>query len=114
MHTELDLLIILFPFAAVLISSIFFLIFQIFLDKSYLFNLVISFFIVLFLMLTQVFKLNFLITIKEIFYIIFSFMCSFYLFTCLIQSQISSIQLTLLRIINSFKKITKKKNIRNI
>ena len=36
-------------------------------------------------------------------------MCSFYLFTCLIQSQISSIQLTLLRIINSFKKINKKK-----
>ena len=119
MHTELKILIILLPFAAVLISSIFFLIFQIFLDKSYLFNLVISFFIVLFLILTQVFKLNFLITIKEIFYIIFSFMCSFYLFTCLIQSQISSIQLTLLRIINSFKKITKKKileiyNVNNI
>lgn len=109
MHTELKILIILLPFAAVLISSIFFIIFQMLLNKSYLFNLIISFFIVLFLILIQILKINFFITIKEIFYIIFSFTCSFYLFTCLIQSQISSIQLTLLRIIDTFTKINKKK-----
>ena len=51
MLTKFNLLIVFLPFVSVFISSILFLIFQTFSSKNYLLNLMISFFILFFLIL---------------------------------------------------------------
>jgi len=119
MLTKFNLLIVFLPFVSVFISSILFLIFQTFSSKNYLLNLIISFFILFFLILFVTYKTSSNITDREIFYLIFSYVCAFYLFMCLIQSQISSLQLTILRIIYLYpgiskKEILKKYNANNI
>ena len=108
MLTKFNILIILLPFLSVFISSILFLIFQIFNNKNYLFNLLVSFFIVLFIFLFTIYNISYKISEIEIFYLIFSYICSFYLFVCLVQSQISSLQLTILRMIYLYPNINKK------
>ena len=108
MLTKFNILIILLPFLSVFISSILFLIFQIFNNKNYLFNLLVSFFIVLLIFLFTIYNISYKISEIEIFYLIFSYICSFYLFVCLVQSQISSLQLTILRMIYLYPNINKK------
>ncbi len=119
MLTKLNIIVILLPFFSVFISSILFLIFQIFSNKNYLLNLIISFLTIFSLILVITYKISTSINDKEVFYLIFTYMCTFYLFMCLIQSQVSSLQLTILRMIYLYpgiskKKILKKYNANNI
>ena len=119
MLTKLNIIVILLPFFSVFISSILFLIFQIFSNKNYLLNLIISFLTIFSLILIITYKISSSISDKEVFYLIFTFMCTFYLFMCLIQSQVSSLQLTILRMIYLYpgiskKEILKKYNANNI
>ena len=119
MLTKLNIIVILLPFFSVFISSIIFLIFQIFSNKNYLLNLIISFLTIFSLILIITYKISSSINDKEVFYLIFTYMCTFYLFMCLIQSQVSSLQLTILRMIYLYpgiskKEILKKYNANNI
>ena len=119
MLTKLNIIVILLPFFSVFISSILFLIFQIFSNKNYLLNLIISFLTIFSLILVITYKISSSINDKEVFYLIFTYMCTFYLFMCLIQSQVSSLQLTILRMIYLYpgiskKEILKKYNANNI
>ena len=119
MLTKLNIIVILLPFFSVFISSILFLIFQIFSNKNYLLNLIISFLTIFSLILVITYKISSSINDKEVFYLIFTYMCTFYLFMCLIQSQVSSLQLTILRMIHLYpgiskKEILKKYNANNI
>ena len=119
MLTKLNILVIFLPFMFVFVSSILFLIFQIFSNKNYLLNLTVSFFIMFCLILVITYKVSSNITDREVFYLIFTYICTFYLFTCLIQSQISSLQLTILRMIYLYpgvskREILKKYNANNI
>ena len=119
MLTKLNIIVILLPFFSVFISSILFLIFQIFSNKNYLLNLIISFLTIFSLILIITYKISSSINDKEVFYLIFTYMCTFYLFMCLIQSQVSSLQLTILRMIYLYpgiskKEILKKYNANNI
>jgi len=119
MLTKLNIIVILLPFFSVFISSILFLIFQIFSNKNYLLNLIISFLTIFSLILVITYKISSSISDKEVFYLIFTYMCTFYLFMCLIQSQVSSLQLTILRMIYLYpgiskKEILKKYNVNNI
>jgi hypothetical protein len=119
MLTKLNILVIFLPFLSVFISSILFLIFQKISNKNYLLNLIVSFFVIFFLILIVTYKINSNISDKEVFYLIFTYICFFWLFLCLIQSQVSSLQLTILRMIYLYpginkKQILKKYNINNI
>ena len=119
MLTKLHIYIIFLPFISVLVSSILFLFFQLFSNKNYLSNLIISFFAIFFLILIIIYKLSPYLNDQVIFYLIFSYLCSYYIFMCLIQAPISSLQLTLLRIIYlnpgiSRKEILKKYNSKHI
>ena len=119
MLTELNIVVIFLPFLSVFISSILFLIFQKISNKNYLLNLIVSFFIIFFLILIVTYKINSNISDKEVFYLIFTYICFFWLFLCLIQSQVSSLQLTILRMIYLYpginkKQILKKYNINSI
>ena len=119
MLTKLNILVIFLPFLSVFISSILFLIFQKISNKNYLLNLIVSFFVIFFLILIVTYKINSNISDKEVFYLIFTYICFFWLFLCLIQSQVSSLQLTILRMIYlhpgiNKKQILKKYNINNI
>ena len=109
MLTKLPIYIIFLPFISVLVSSILFLFFQLFSNKNYLSNLIISFFVIFFLILIIIYKLSPNLNDQEIFYLIFAYLCSSYIFMCLIQAPISSLQLTLLRIIYSNPGISRKK-----
>ena len=119
MLTKLNIVVIFLPFLSVFVSSILFLIFQKISNKNYLLNLIVSFFIIFFLILIVTYKINSNISDKEVFYLIFTYICFFWLFLCLIQSQVSSLQLTILRMIYLYpginkKQILKKYNINNI
>ena len=108
MLTKLNIIVIFLPFLSVFVSSILFLIFQIFSNKNYLLNLIVSFLIMFFLILVITYKFSSNITDREIFYLIFTYICAFYLFMCLIQSQVSSLQLTILRMIYLYPGISKR------
>ena len=115
MLTKLNIYIIFLPFFLVLLSSILFMFFQIFVSKNYLSNLIISFFLIFFLVLIVIYKLGPALTDQQIFYLIFAYLCSSFIFMCIIQAPISSLQLTILRLIYlnpgiSRKKILKKYN----
>ena len=99
MLTKLHIYIIFLPFISVLLLSILFLFFQLFSNKNYLPNLIISFFVIFFLTLIIIYKLSPNLNDQEIFYLIFAYLCNSYIFMCFIQAPISSLQLTLLRII---------------
>ena len=119
MLTKLNIVVVFLPFLSVFISSILFLIFQKISNKNYLLNLIVSFFVIFFLILIVTYKINSNISDKEVFYLIFTYICFFWLFLCLIQSQVSSLQLTILRMIYLYpginkKQILKKYNINNI
>ena len=119
MLTKLNIVVVFLPFLSVFISSILFLIFQKISNKNYLLNLIVSFFVIFFLILIVTYKINSNISDKEVFYLIFTYICFFWLFLCLIQSQVSSLQLTILRMIYLYpginkKQILKKYNINSI
>ena len=84
-----------------------------------LFQSFFTFFLFLTLILIIIYKLSPYLNDQVIFYLIFSYLCSYYIFMCLIQAPISSLQLTLLRIIYlnpgiSRKEILKKYNSKHI
>jgi len=108
MLTKLNIIVIFLPFLSVFVSSILFLIFQKISNKNYLLNLIVSFLIMFFLILVITYKFSSNITDREIFYLIFTYICAFYLFMCLIQSQVSSLQLTILRMIYLYPGISKR------
>ena len=99
MLTKFHIYIIFLPFVSVLLLNIFFLFFQLFSNKNYLPNLIISFFVIFFLTLIIIYKLSPNLNDQEIFYLIFAYLCNSFIFMCFIQAPISSLQLTLLRII---------------
>jgi len=109
MLTKLPIYVIFLPFVFVLLSSILFLFFQFASNKKYLSNLIISFFIILLLNLIIIFKYNQYLNHQQIFYLIFAYLCNSFIFMCLIQTPISSLQLTILRIIRTNPGINKKK-----
>ena len=112
MLTKLHIYIIFFPFISIFLSSILFFFFQLFLNKKYLLNLVISFFLISFSILFIIYKLSPNLSDQQIFYIIFAYLCNSYIFVTLIQMPISSLQLTLLRIIRLNPGISRKKIIK--
>ena len=119
MLTKINICIIFLPFFSVLLLGMLFLLFQIFSNKNYLSNLVVSFFLIFFLVLIVIYKINSGLTDQQIFYLIFAYLCSSFIFMCIIQAPISSIQLTMLRMIYlnpgiNRKEILKKFNSRNI
>ena len=72
-----------------------------------------------FLILSIIYKLSSSLNDQEIFYLIFAYLCSSYIFMCFIQTPISSLQLTILRMIYlnpgiSKKEILKKYNLNHI
>ena len=112
MLTKLPIYIIFFPFILILLSSILFLFFQFFSNKKYFSNLIISFFLIFVLILIIIFKFNQNLSDQQIFYLIFAYLCNSFIFMCLIQTPISSLQLTILKIIYSNPGISRKKIIK--
>ena len=112
MHTKLPIYIIFLPFITILLSSILFLFFQFLSNKKYLSNLIISFFFIFLLILIIIYKFSHNLNDQQIFYIIFAYLCNSFIFMCLIQTPISSLQLTILRIIYSNPGISRKKIIK--
>ena len=109
MLTKLNIYIIFLPFISVLLSSILFLFFQIFFNKKYLLNLLVSLLLAFIFILTTIYLLFSYLTDQQIFYLIFAHLCNSYIFMSLIQLPISSLQLTILRMIDLNPGITKKK-----
>ena len=119
MLTKLPIYIIFLPFISILFSSSLFLFFQFFSNKKYLLNLIISFFLIFVLILIIIFEFSQNLSDQQIFYLIFAYLCNSFIFMCLIQTLISSLQLTILRIIYlnpgiSRKGIIKKYNSKHI
>ncbi len=119
MLTKLPIYIIFLPFISILFSSSLFLFFQFFSNKKYLLNLIISFFLIFVLILIIIFEFSQNLSDQQIFYLIFAYLCNSFIFMCLIQAPISSLQLTILRIIYlnpgiSRKEIIKKYNSKHI
>ena len=119
MLAKLPIYIIFLPFISILLSSILFLFFQFFSNKKYLSNLIISFFLIFVLILIIIFEFSQNLSEQQIFYLIFAYLCNSFIFMCLIQTLISSLQLTILRIIYlnpgiSRKEIIKKYNSKHI
>ena len=112
MPTKLHIYIIFLPFISIFLSSILFLFFQLFSNKKYLLNLLISFFLISLSILFIIYKLSPNLSDQQIFYIIFAYLCNSYIFVTLIQMPISSLQLTLLRIICLNPGISRKKIIK--
>ena len=109
MLTKLDIYIIFLPFISVLFSSILFLFLQIFFNKKYFLNLLISLFLGFIFILIIIYLLFSYLTDEQIFYIVFAHLCNSYIFMSLIQLVVSSLQLTILRMIDLNSGITKKK-----
>jgi len=109
MLTKLSTYILFLPFVSVLFTSIVFLFLQFFSNKKYLPNLIISFFIIFVLNLIIIYKFNQYLNHQQVFYLIFAYLCNSFIFMCLIQTPISSLQLTLLRLVRSNPGINKKK-----
>ena len=109
MLTKLSTYILFLPFVSVLFTSIVFLFLQFFSNKKYLPNLIISFFIIFVLNLIIIYKFNQYVNHQQVFYLIFAYLCNSFIFMCLIQTPISSLQLTLLRLVRSNPGINKKK-----
>jgi len=119
MLAKLPIYIIFLPFISILFSSSLFLFFQFFSNKKYLSNLIISFFLIFVLILIIIFEFSQNLSDQQIFYLIFAYLCNSFIFICLIQTPISSLQLTILRIIYlnpgiSRKEIIKKYNSKHI
>ena len=119
MLTKLPIYIIFLPFVSILLSSILFLFLQFLSNKKYLSNLIISFFVIFVLILIIIYEFGQNLNNQQIFYLIFAYLCNSFIFICLIQTPISSLQLTLLRMIHlnpgiSRKKIIKKYNSNNV
>ena len=119
MLTKLPIYIIFLPFISILFSSSLFLFFQFFSNKKYLLNLIISFFLIFVLILIIIFEFSQNLSEQQIFYLIFAYLCNSFIFMCLIQTLISSLQLAILRIIYlnpgiSRKEIIKKYNSKHI
>jgi len=119
MLAKLPIYIIFLPFISILLSSILFLFFQFFSNKKYLSNLIISFFLIFVLILIIIFEFSQNLSEQQIFYLIFAYLCNSFIFICLIQTPISSLQLAILRIIYlspgiSRKEIIKKYNSKHI
>ena len=112
MLTKLPIYIIFLPFVSILLSSILFLFLQFFSNKKYLSNLIISFFLIFVLTLIIIYEFDQNLSSQQIFYLIFAYLCNSFIFMCLIQTPISSLQLTLLRIIYSNPGISRKKIIK--
>ena len=108
MLTELNNYIIFLPFISVFLSSILFLLVQLLFSKKYLLNLLISLFFS-FLFILSIIYISFdNLTNQQIFYLIFSYLCVSFIFMSLIQLAISSLQLTILRMIDLNPGISKK------
>ena len=119
MLTKLNVYIIFLPFVSVFLSSILFLFFQIFFNKKYLLNLLTSLVLAFIFILIIIYVLFTYLTVQQIFYLVFAHLCNSFIFMSLIQLRISSMQLTILRMIDlnpgiSKKKILKKYNSNHI
>jgi len=112
MLTKLPIYIIFLPFVSIFLSSILFLFFQFFSNKKYLSNLIISFFLIFLLILIIIYKFSQNLSEQQIFYLIFAYLCNSFIFMSLIQTSISSLQLTILRMIYSNPGISRKKIIK--
>ena len=112
MLIKLPIYIIFLPFISILLSSTLFLFFQFFSNKKYLSNLIISFFLIFLLILIIIYKFSQNLSDQQIFYLIFAYLCNSFIFMCLIQAPISSLQLTILRMIYSNPGISRKKIIK--
>ena len=112
MLTKLPICIIFLPIVSILLSSILFLFLQFLSNKKYLSNLIISFFVIFVLILIIIYEFGQNLNNQQIFYLIFAYLCNSFIFICLIQTPISSLQLTLLRMIHLNPGISRKKIIK--
>ena len=110
--SKLNIYIIFLPFISILLSSILFLFFQIFLKKKYFINLMISLIFIFFLIIFFIYKLNPNLSDHQIFYIIFAYLCNSFIFMHLVQACVSSLQLTILKMIYLNPGISKKEIIK--
>ena len=109
---KLNIYIIFLPFISILLSSILFLFFQIFLKKKYFINLMISLIFIFFLIIFFIYELYPNLNDHQIFYIIFAYLCNSFIFMNLVQACVSSLQLTILKIIYLNPGISKKEIIK--
>ncbi len=107
MLTKINIYIIFLPFVSVLVSSIIFLFLQILFNKKYMLNLLISLALALIFILIIIYLLFADINVHQIFYLIFVHLCNSFIFMSLVQLAISSLQLTILRIVYLNPGITK-------
>ena len=109
---KLYIYIIFLPFISILFSSILFSFFQFFFKKKYFINLMISLIFIFFFIMFFIYKLNFNLSDHQIFYIIFAYLCNSFIFMHLVQACVSSLQLTILKIIYLNPGISKKEIIK--
>ena len=109
MLTKLTNYIIFLPFFSVFLSGILFLFTQLLSSKKYLLNLLISLLFSFLFVLTIIYISFDNLTNQQVFYLIFSYLCVSFIFMSLIQLAISSLQLTILRMIDLNPGISKKK-----
>ena len=100
--------IIFLPFFSIILAFLLFLVFQIFLKNKYFTNLIISLILIFFLNTFFIYKFNFNLTEQKFFYIMFAYLCNAFIFINLIQACVSSIQLTILKIVYLNPGISKK------
>ena len=109
---KLNIYIIFLPFISILLSSIIFLFFQIFLKKKYFINLMTSLIFIFFLIIFFIYKLFPNLNDHQIFYIIFAYLCNSFIFMNFVQGCVSSLQFTILKIIYLNPGISKKEIIK--
>ena len=106
---ELNIFIILLPFIAIFFASILLYFFQNLLSKKYFLNILISLLFAVLLMIVIIYKFKAYLSFNEIFYIIFVYLGSSYIFINLIQGCVSSLQIAILKMIYNNPGIKKKR-----
>ena len=105
---KLNIIVIFFPFISTLLYALIFFSFQRFYNRNYLGNLIYTFIFILFANNYLIFKFFNLLTNHQIFYILFVYLCSGFIFMNLIQIPISSLQAKILKIIFKDQNLTEK------
>ena len=105
---KLDIIVIFLPFILTFFYALIFFVLQQIYSKHYLSNLIYSFIFILFINLYLILKFFNLFSSQQVFYIVFVYLCSSFIFMNLIQIPISSLQAKILKIIFKDPNLTEK------
>jgi len=105
---KLDIIVIFLPFIFTFFYALIFFARQQINSKHYLSNLIYSFIFILFINLYLILKFFNLFSSQQVFYIVFVYLCSSFIFMNLIQIPISSLQAKILKIIFKDSNLTEK------